>query len=132
MVPIDMKITKSQLNVKSLTTIMENFLDDFDIIIKRLTGVKIQKIRIKIPNPKPYDEAIVLGLPSSLVAQMYGSTHKNIEKRKSQLKKMGIKVLDSRSRVARLARFLTKDEIEDIYSIMVRMLIEEYKRRDSE
>ena len=112
---------------------MEDFLDEIDNLMTILTGVKLHKARrIKIPNPRPYDNEIVLGLPSSLIAKMYGSTTKNIEKRKSQLKKQGIKVLDARSRVARLARLLTKDQLDRVYEIMVKMIMEEYEKKGRE
>lgn len=129
-VPIDRKITSNQLNTASLRIIMEHFLDAFDILMTRLTGVKLRKPKIKnIPNSKPYDKDILLGLPPSLIKKKYGSTTNNITKRKSQLKKLGMDVLDSRSSVARLARFLTKEQIGDIYRIMIQMIIEEHENR---
>lgn len=129
-VPIDRKITPGQLNAKSLRIIMEHFLDDFDKFMKRITKVKISKARkIKTQNPKPYDEAIILGLPPSFIAKKYGTTTSNIYKRKSQLKKQGIKLLDGRSRLNRLMKFLDKQQIENMYKIMIKMIMEDQKKR---
>jgi len=128
-VPIDRKITTAQLNIASLKPIMEHFLDDFDKLMTSLTQIKLHKPRKQVKTgSKTYDDAIILGLPSDLIAKMYGSTPKNIEKRKSVLKKQGIVLLDARSRTARLARFITKNKLDTAYiiEIITKMLEKKY------
>lgn len=130
---MDTKITTAQLNIASLTPIMEHFLDDFHKLITYLTHVKLRKPRKKIrPNSKPYDDAIILGLPSQWIAQHYGSTFKNIEKRKSELKKQGIVLLDARSRTSRLVKFITKNKLEhdEIFVELIRKMIEKSAEED--
>ena len=130
-VPIDTKITKNQLNATSLRSIMENFLDEFDKLITTLTTVKLRKSLTKMPlNSKPYDEVIILGLEPVLIANMFGTTPGNIQKRKSQLKKWGFSVLDSRSKTSIDAKFITKDQEYESYLYIMREMIERKIKKD--
>lgn len=129
-VPIDTKITTTQLTVGTLTPIMEHFLDDFHRLMRSLTYVKLRRPRKQIrPNSKPYDDDIIMGLPSDLIAQMHGTTKKNIEKRRAELKQQAINVLDMRSKTAWLARLMTKHDLDTGYimGIIIEMLKEKYK-----
>lgn len=124
-IPIDKKITTKQLNTTSLRTIMENFLDDFDKLMKGLTGVKLNKVKGKNKMySKPYDWDIILGIPSNIIAKRYGTTPNNINKRKSELKGKGIDILDGRGDTARKARIIDKDELDIIYSNIMKEIIE--------
>lgn len=124
-VTINCKITPHQLNIFNLRPIMEDFLDDFDRLMTKLTGVKLRGSRtiVNMPTYRPYDKAIVLGLPPSLIAQMYHTTPGNISKRKSELKTQGIDVLDGRSRTARLAKLMTVEDLDKVYRDILKGLI---------
>jgi hypothetical protein len=125
-ISIDTKIITNQLNKTSLTHIMEHFLDDFDRLMTILTGVKFRKPAKKARlGSKPYDNAIILGLQPSLIAKMYGTTLKYITKRKSEIKKMGIDVLDGRSKTAKRAKLIKEDQLDDIYIEVIREMIEQ-------
>jgi hypothetical protein len=129
-IPIDTKITTVQLNVQSLKPIVEHFLDDFDRWISQLINVHPHKPKQQVrANSRPYDDAIILGLPSDLIARMYNTTPNNINKRRSQLHSQGVNVLDMRSRTARLARFITQNQLDTTYimSIIIEMLKEKYR-----
>lgn len=125
-VPIDMKITSSQLNTNSLRIIMEHFLEDFHKLMEILTRVRLRKsVKRRSPNSKRYDKAIVLGLPPTLIASMFNTTLSNVQKRKSVLKSEGIDVLDGRSQTARYIRLITVDELNKIHKKVIRRMFEE-------
>jgi hypothetical protein len=129
-VPIDRKITSSQLNIRSLRPIVEHFLDDFDKLMTLLTSVHLHKSKHQLrAGSKSYDDAIILGLPSDLIAKMYGLSPKYIDKRRSQLRSQGINVLDMRSITARLARLITQNQLDTTYimNIIIEMLKEKYR-----
>lgn len=129
-IPLDTKITTIQLTLANLKPIMEHFLDEFHKLITSLIQVNIRKPKKQLrANSKPYDDDIILGLPSDLIAKMHRTTKKNIEKRRSELKKQGIDVLFMGSRTARLARFMTKHDLDTDYilRIIIEMLKAKYK-----
>lgn len=110
--PMDRKIVTNQLNIKSLTPIMEHFLDGFDTFMSTTTGVNLTKIGLKKEtDSKPYDRDIKLGMPPELVANRHNTTVSNIQKRKSDLKSRGRNIIDGRSKTARLARLLRRQDI---------------------
>jgi hypothetical protein len=129
-VPIDRKITSSQLNIRSLKPIVEHFLDDFDKFMTGLTRVHLHKPKQQLQRGfKPYDDAIILGLPSDLIAKIHHTTPKNIDKRRSELHSQGVNVLDMRSRTSRLARLITQNQLDTTYimSIIIEMLKDKYR-----
>jgi len=111
--PIDTKIVTPQLNTKSFTPIMENFLDDFHNLITVITGRIFSKPTFKPrPNSKPYDEDIILGKPLSYIAKKHGTTESMVSKRKTELSNMGENILDGRSTTALNAKILRWEDIE--------------------
>jgi hypothetical protein len=128
-IPIDTKITTAQLTLANLRPIMEHFIDEFHKLITSLIQINIHKPKKQIrANSKPYDDDIILGLPSDLIARMHRTTKQNIEKRRSELHSRGVNVLDMRSRTARLARLITQNQLDTTYimSIIIEMLKEKY------
>jgi hypothetical protein len=129
-VPIDTKITTAQLTLANLRPIMEHFIDEFHKLITSLIQINIHKPKKQVrANSRPYDDDIILGLPSDLIARMHGTTKQNIEKRRSELNSQGVNVLDMRSKTAYLARFITKNQLDTSYlmGIIIRMLKEKYR-----
>jgi len=128
-IPIDTKITTAQLTLANLRPIMEHFIDEFHKLITSLIQINIHKPKKQIrANSKPYDDDIILGLPSDLIARMHRTTKQNIEKRRSELHSQGVNVLDMRSKTAYLARLITQNQLDTPYlmDIIIRMLEEKY------
>jgi len=113
--PIDKKITTRQLNTKSFTPIMKDFLDELDKLMKKLTGKKLCKSwKMNKKYPRSLDADIIKGLPPKLISLKHGVSEKYVWKRKSELKNQGNRILDGRSKIAVAARFLTKEDLKEI------------------
>ena len=110
--PIDTKITTSQLNPTSLRKLMENFLDGFDNFMREVTGVRLRySWKLRKRYPRPIDADIVKGLPRRLIASKHCVSEEYVSKRKSELRRKDKQIIDGRSKEAVMARLLVIDDL---------------------
>jgi hypothetical protein len=114
-IPIDTKITTNQINIPTLTKMMENFLDNTSMIFDGITGRKISDVKLKTKKltDGKMDWDLRLGLPYDLISKKHKNVSiKSIKKRNSVLRARGIDLPDRRSKEWRGMQIMTKDLLD--------------------